>query len=174
MGVFMFAFYMALIGIGQEGSAFLNLQVIPLNEKEVAKSKLALALIPSVCALVALTAVIQLMLSLRPEALITIAVTLFAGLLECIFVGLAIGSQFPDFTEVPRARFVEQKGVWLGMLIVAVCIGVTFIPPFLYNFHILGNFPILLAPVLSATACTLICYASYKAALSSLRNLTQS
>jgi len=173
MGVFMFAFYMALIGIGQEGSAFLNLQVIPLKEKEVAKSKLALALIPSVCALVALTAVIELMLSLRLEALITITVTLFAGLLECIFVGSAVGSQFPDFNEVPRARFVEQKGVWLGMVIIAVCIGLTFLPPFLYSFHILGNFPILLAPVLSATVCTIVCYVSYRAILDSLRKLTQ-
>lgn len=173
MGVFMFAFYMALTGIGQEGSAFLNLQIIPLKEKEVAKSKIALALFPSVCALVALTAVMQLMLALRPEALITITVTLFAGLLECIFVGLAVGSRFPDFTEVPRARFIDQKGVWLGMVIIAVCMVVTFLPPFLYSFHILGAFHILIAPVLSATACTLICYASYRATLGSLRKLTR-
>lgn len=173
MGVFMFAFYMALTGIGQEGSAFLNLQIIPLKEKEVANSKIALALFPSVCALVALTAVMQLMLTLRLEALITITVTLFAGLLECIFVGLAVGSRFPDFTEVPRARFIDQKGVWLGMVIIAVCMVVTFLPPFLYSFHILGTFPILIAPVLSATACTLICYASYSATLDNLRKLTR-
>ncbi|PVX25418.1 MAG: hypothetical protein CW716_08000 [Candidatus Bathyarchaeum sp.] len=173
MGVFMFAFYIALTGIGQEGSAFLNLQVIPLKEEEVAKSKLALALFPSIIAVVALTAVIQLMLALRLEALITITVTLFAVLFECIFVGLAVGSRFPDFTEVPRARFVDQKGIWLGMAVIAVCIGVTFLPPFIYSYRILGVFPILIAPVLSVTACTLICYASYRAALNSLRNITQ-
>ena len=172
MGVFMLAFYMALTGIGQEGSAFLNLLVTPLKEKEVTKSKLAVALFPSFCALVAVTAFIQVMVQLRLEALIAVIVTLFAALFECAFVGLALGSRFPDFTEVPRARFIDQKGVWLGMLIIAVCIGVTFLPPFLYSYHILGYFPLLAAPVLSAIACILICYASYRATLNSLQKLT--
>jgi hypothetical protein len=172
MGVFMFAFYMALTGVGQEGGAFLNLLIIPVKEKEVAKSKLAVALFPSSVALIALTSVIQVMLQLRLEVLITVTVTLFAGLFECAFVGLALGSRFPDFTEVPRARFIDQKGVWLGMLIIAACIGVTFLPPFLYSFHILEYFPILLAPVLSATACTVICYASYRTTLNSLQRLS--
>ena len=168
----MLAFYMALTGVGQEGSAFLNLLVIPLKEKEVAKSKLAMALFPSFCALVAVTAFIQVMVQLRLEALIAIIVTLFAVLFECAFVGLAVGSRFPDFTEVPRARFIDPKGVWLGMPIIAACVGVTFLPPFLYTYHILGYFPLLAAPVLSAIAGVLICYASYQATLSSLQKLT--
>jgi len=171
MGVFMLAFYMTLTGIGQEGSAFLNLLVIPLKEKEVTKSKLAVALFPSFAALVAVTVFIQVMALLRLEALIAVIVTLFAGLFECTFVGLAVGSRFPDFNEVPRARFIDQKGVWLGMLIIAACIGITFLPPFLYSLHIFG-FPLLAAPVLSAIACILICYASYRATLNSLQKLT--
>lgn len=173
IGVFMFAFYMALTGIGQEGSAFLNLRIIPLKEKEVVKAKLATALIPSVCAMVVVTALIQVIVQPRLEALIAIAVTLFAVLFECSFVGLSVGSQFPDFTEIPRARFVDQKGVWLGMIIVACCVGVTLLPLFLYAYYILGAFPLLVAPVLSAIAGVLICYASYRATLSSLQKLTQ-
>jgi len=172
MGVFMLAFYMALTGVGQEGSAFLNLLVIPLKEKEIIRSKLATALSPSFCALVVVTAFIQVMAQLRLEALIAITVTLFAVLFECAFVGLAVGSRFPDFTEVPRARFIDQKGVWLGMLIIAACVGVTFLPPFLYSYRILGYFPLLVAPVLSAIAWILICYASYRATLNSLQKLT--
>jgi hypothetical protein len=172
MGVFMLAFYMALTGVGQEGSAFLNLLVIPLKDREIIRSKLATALSPSFSALVAVTAFIQVMVQLRLEALIAIIVTLFAVLFECAFVGLAVGSRFPDFTEVPRARFVDQKGVWLGMLIIAACVGVTFLPPFLYTLHILGYFPLLAAPILSAIACILICYTSYRATLNSLQKLT--
>ena len=172
IGVFMFAFYLALTGIGQEGSAFLNLRIIPLKEKEVIKAKLSTALIPSVCAMVVVTALIHLIVQPQLEILIAIASALFAVLFECSFVGLAIGSQFPDFTEVPRARFVEQKGVWLGMLIIACCVGITVLPLFIYTFSTLGAFPILLAPVLSAIAGVLICYASYKATLSSLQTLT--
>ncbi|MGD9130265.1 MAG: hypothetical protein PVH73_01665 [Candidatus Bathyarchaeota archaeon] len=170
MGVFMFAFYLTLTGVGQEGSAFLNLLITPLKEKEVTKSKLAVALFPSFCALVAVTAFIQAIVPLRLEALIAVIVTLFAGLFECAFVGLAVGSRFPDFNEVPRARFIDQKGILLGMLIVAACVGVTFLPPFLYSFHLLV-FPLLAAPVLSAIACVLICYTSYRATLSSLQEL---
>jgi hypothetical protein len=129
-------------------------------------------LFPSFCALVALTAFIQVMVLLRLEALIAVIVTLFAGLFECAFVGLAVGSRFPDFNEVPRARFIDQKGVWFGMLAIAACIGVTFLPPFLYSYRILGYFPLLAAPVLSAIACIMICYASYRATLNSLQKLT--
>jgi len=173
MGVFMFAFYMTLTGIGQEGGAFLNLRVIPLKEKEIIRSKLATALSPSFCALVAVTAFIQVLVQLRLEALIVVIVTLFAVLFECTFVGLAVGSRFPDFNEVPRARFIEQKGIWLGMLLIAACIGFTFAPPFLYSYHIFGYFPLLVAPVISATACILICYMCYLATLNSLQKLTR-
>jgi len=173
MGIFMFAFYITLTGVGQEGSAFLNLLIIPLRAKEIVKSKLATALVPSFCALVALTAFIQVMAQLRLETLIVVIVALFAALFECAFVGLAVGSRFPDFTEVPRARFVDQKGVLLGMLLIAVCIGVTFFPPFLYSLHILDYFPIFAAPILSAIACIVVCYASYRATLNSLQKLAR-
>ena len=171
IGVFLLAFYMALTGIGQEGSAFLNLRIIPLKEREVAKSKLAVALLPSTAILIIVMAFIQIIVQLRLEASITVAVTLFAGLLECAFVGLAVGSRFPDFTELPRARFVDPIGTLVGMFIVAVCVGITFLPPFVYSFHVL-RFPILIAPLLSMIACVLVCYVSYHVILTSLQQLT--
>jgi hypothetical protein len=170
MGVFMFAFYIALTGIGQEGSAFLNLRIIPLKEKEIVKAKLSTALIPSTLAMILVTALIQIIVQPRLEALTTIVVVLFAVLFECSFVGLAVGSHFPDFTEVPRARFVDQKGVWLGMLTVAACGAVTILPLFLYAFVGLV-FPLLVAPVISAIAGILICYISYNLTLNSLQRL---
>jgi hypothetical protein len=174
IGVLMFAFYLALTSIGQEGGAFLNLRIIPLKETEVVKAKLSTALVPALCAMVIIAGLIQVIVQPSLEALIAIAVALFAVLFECSFVGLAVGSRFPDFTEVPRARFVDQKGVWLGMLIIACCLGATFLPLFLYAFIGL-SFPLLLAPVISATACILVCYASYRSAIDSLQKLkTQS
>ncbi len=171
IGLFMFTFYLSLTGIGQEGSAFLNLLIIPLKEKEVVKAKLSTALIPAVCATVVFTILIQVIVQPRLEALIAIIVALFAMLFECSFVGLAVGSRFPDFTEVPRARFVDQKGVWLGMLIIAGCLGVTLLPLLLYSFSSLA-FPILIVPVLSMIVCILICYTSYRTTLNSLQKLT--
>ena len=170
MGLFMFAFYITLTSIGQEGSAFLNLRMIPLNTKEVIRAKLSIALIPTALAMVVVTALIQIMIQPRLESLIALAVTLFAGLFECSFVGLALGCSYPDFTEVPRARFIDQKGVWLGMILIASSICVTFLPLVLYGFSIL-SFPVILASVPATLAGILICYVSFRASLNSLGNL---
>jgi hypothetical protein len=171
IGVFILAFYLALTGVGQEGSAFLNLMVLPLKDKEIGKAKIATALFPSGFAMIVVTIFIQILVQPRLEALIAIAVALFAMLFECAFVGLALGSRYPDFIEVPRARFVDQKGVWLGMPLIAVCMGVTILPLFLYNFHIFMYFPLFVAPILSAIAGIVVCYASYQVAISSLQKL---
>ena len=171
IGLFMFAFYLSLTGIGQEGNAFLNLRIIQLKEKEIIKAKISIALIPAVCAMFVVTILIQLIAQPRLEALIAIDVALYAVLFECSFVGLAVGSRFPDFTEVPRARFVDQKGVWLGMLIIAACGLATLLPLLLYTFFNL-EFPILVAPILSVITGSLVCYNSHRATLDSLQELT--
>ena len=171
MGIFMFAFYLSLTSIGQEGSAFLNILIIPIKEKDIVKAKLATAFIPSVIAMAVIIVLIQVIVQPRLEVLIAIGVTLFASIFECAFIGLAVGSRFPDFTEVPRARFVEQKGVWLGLAIVGGCVGITFFPLFLYAFSILGYFPILIAPSLSAIASIFLCYTGYRFTLNNLKNL---
>lgn len=172
IGVFLFAFYLALTGIGQEGSAFLNLRMIPLKEKEVANAKLSTGLIPAAIALLVVTILIQAIVQPRLDVIIAIAVTLFAALFECSFVGLYTGSLYPDFTEVPRARFVDQKGVWLGMAILAGCVIATFLPLFLYAFVGL-SFPLLVAPLMSAVVSVVICYATYQATINSIKKLTK-
>ncbi len=172
IGVFMFAFYLALTGIGQEGNAFLNLLILPLKEKEIVKAKLSIPLVPSVSAMIGIMALIQIIVQPSFEVLIAIGVALFAVLFESSFVGLAFGSRFPDFTEVPRARFIDQEGVWLGILMIGACVGLTLLPLFLISFSMLGSFPILLSPVLSAIAGVLICYVGYSAIISGLQKLT--
>jgi hypothetical protein len=171
LGIFMFAFYLSLTSIGQEGSAFLNIRIIPIKEGDVIKAKLATALIPSMIAMAVIMFLIQVLVHPRLDVLIAICVTLFAAIFECAFVGLAVGSRFPDFTEVPRARFVDQKGVWLGLASVGGCVGVTFFPLFLYAFSILEYFPILIAPSLSAIASIFLCYASNRFTLNNLKKL---
>jgi len=114
---------------------------------------------------------IQLIIQLQPLTLVAITVAFFAALFECAFIGLAISSRFPDFTEVPRARFIDQKGVWLGMLIMAGAIAITFVPLVLYSFSSASVFPLIAAPIISATASILICYVSYLETISSLQKL---
>jgi hypothetical protein len=171
MGVFMFTFYISLTAVGQEGNAFLNLLINPLKAKEIVKAKLSAAFIPSLCALIGVTAIIQLMINLQLLSLIAIAVALFSALFECGFVGLLIGSKFPDFNEVPRARFIDQKGVWIGMLVIAGCVGLTFLPLVLYSFSSSSVFPIIAAPIISATVGITVCYVSYLETITSLQKL---
>jgi hypothetical protein len=170
IGLFMFAFYLSLTSIGQEGSSFLNLRIIPLKEKEVIKAKLSIALVPSVIAMIAVLILIQFIVQPRLEVLIALTITLYSVLFECSFIGLALGSRFPDFTEVPRARFIDQKGVWLGLIIIACSVGVTFLPLLLYQFSII-IFPLVIASAVSAFMGILICYSSYLLALNSLKKL---
>ena len=59
--------------------------------------------------MVIVTVLIQVIVQPRFEVLIAITVALFAVLFECSFVGLAVGSRFPDFTEIPRARSLTRK-----------------------------------------------------------------
>jgi len=171
IGMFMFTFYLSLTGIGQEGSGFLNLLINPLKEKEIIRAKLSTALVPSVLAMIIVTFLIQLIIQLQPLTMAAITVAFFAALFECAFIGLAISSRFPDFTEVPRARFIDQKGVWLGMLIMAGALAITFVPLILYSFSSTSVFPLIAAPLISATASIVICYVSYLETVSSLQKL---
>ena len=172
MGLLLFAFYVSLTSIGQEGSAFLNLQIVPLKVKEIAKAKISIPIIASVSIMLVVVFLIQLIVQPRLEVIIAIAAALFAIILECSFVGLAVGSRFPDFSEVPRARFIDQKGVWLGFLIMGVCIVITILPLFLYSLGILWSFSILIIPIPTAISGFMICYVAYQQIINNIHKLT--
>ncbi|TRO52940.1 hypothetical protein E2P63_02870 [Candidatus Bathyarchaeota archaeon] len=120
--------------------------------------------------MIAVLGLIQLFVQPRLEVLIVLAITLYAVLFECSFVGLALSSRYPDFTEVPRARFIDQKGVWLGLIIIACSAVVTFLPLLLYQYSII-IFPLIIASVASAIIGILICYSSYRLTLNSISKL---
>ena len=61
---------------------------------------------------------IQIIVKPTFKILIALSFALFAVLFEGSFVGLAFGTRFEHFAEFSRARFIDQKGVWLGILII--------------------------------------------------------
>jgi hypothetical protein len=171
MGLFLFSFYVSLTGIGQEGSAFLNLQTVPIKDREIVKAKLAIPLVSSGLIMLIVVSLIQIIVQTRFEVLLAISVALFAIIFECCFVGLAVGSRFPDFSEVPRARFIDQKGVWLGFLIIAACLGVTLMPLFLYSLELLWSFSILIIPIPIIITGIVICYVAYEMTINNIHKL---
>ncbi|MFQ6126288.1 MAG: hypothetical protein ACE5R6_17015 [Candidatus Heimdallarchaeota archaeon] len=108
IGIVMLAFYLALISIGQEGDAFINLLAAPLKEKEIVKAKLVTVLVPAIGALAVLLVIAQLLINPRMKIMISITVVSFAVVLEAVFIGLATGIRFPDFKVMPRTRFITR------------------------------------------------------------------
>jgi len=170
LGIVLLAFYLALTGVGQEGGAFINLLAAPLKEKEIVKAKLVVALLPATCALIVLLAFIQVMVQPRLEAIIAITVGLGAVVLESTLVGLAVGSRFPDFTEVPKARFVTQKGTLCGMATLGVSLVTTLLPLLIYTF-ISTSLSLTAATFLTAIIAFVICYVGYRATANGIQEL---
>ena len=125
-GLLLLSFYIAAVGIGGEGGGFLNLRSAPVSARQIARAKLATALIPSVIGLPIIVAAAAIILS--PGLSLTAFISVFGlvTILESAVVGLATGAHFADYTEVPRARFVSPTGVLIGMGVLAAVVGVTY------------------------------------------------
>ena len=164
-GILLLAFFLALVGIGQEGSAFVNLLTAPLRAKQIVVAKLAVALFPSTCALSILIVFVQVLVQPRLEVMLAVTVAGFTALLETTLVGLAVGARYPDFTEVPRARFVSQQGALLGMALMGATVAATCSPILAYSFFPSRFLSLPMATVVAATIAIATCYLGYRAAM---------
>ena len=164
-GILLLAFFLALVGIGQEGRAFVNLLTAPLKAKQIVIAKLAVALLPSTCALSILIVFVQVLVQPRLEVMLAITVAGFAALLEATLVGLAVGARYPDFTEVPRARFVSQQGALLGMALMGAAVAATCSPILAYLFFPSRFLSLPMATVVTAAIAIVTCYLGYRAAM---------
>jgi len=163
-GILLLAFFLALVGIGQEGSAFVNLLTAPLRAKQIVTAKLAAALFPSTCALSILIVFVQVLVQPRLEVMLAVTVAGFAALLEATLVGLAVGARYPDFTEVPRARFVSQQGALLGMALMGATVAATCSPILAHPFFLSRFLSLPMATVVTAAIAAATCYLGYRAA----------
>jgi len=163
-GILLLAFFLAIVGIGQEGSAFVNLLTAPLRAKQIVTAKLAAALFPSTCALSILIVFVQVLVQPRLEVMLAVTVAGFAALLEATLVGLAVGARYPDFTEVPRARFVSQQGALLGMALMGATVAATCSPILAHPFFLSRFLSLPMATVVTAAIAAATCYLGYRAA----------
>ena len=163
-GILLLAFFLALVGIGQEGSAFVNLLIAPLRAKQIVIAKLVVALFPSTCALSILIVFVQMIVQPRLEVMLAVTVAGFAVLLEATLVGLAVGARYPDFTEVPRSRFVSQRGALLGMALMGVTVAATCSPVLVHSFFLSRFLSLPMATIVTAVIATAACYLGYRAA----------
>lgn len=138
-GLLLLSFYVSAVGIGSEGSGFINLRSAPVSPRQIARAKLVTALVPAVPGLAILVAAVAVFLAPGLPLLAFIAVFGLVTIVESAVVGLATGARFADYTEVPRARFVSPVGMLVGMAALAVVVGVTYGAPNLIGTLNLGG-----------------------------------
>ncbi len=143
------------ISIGQEGASVATLLSIPLTPTELMKGKLAPAWLISG---IATAAVIVLAQVISPVGLIDVlAVALAASILIFAngFIGLGVGTRWPDFT-VGKSTYVTMKGYVMGFVLAGLATLAVSLPVVLHM--ILGSGEeselsqvFALAPMLSAS-----------------------
>ena len=171
MGLTVLAFYVGLVSFGQEGSAFINLKKAPLDARSVIRAKMAVALSPSMAVLAGLLAIVGLVIQPSWEVMALISVIGFVTLLEASLLGIIFGTRYPDFTEIPRARFIAKQGAFLGIMAMMVAVMVT-ITPFLVNQFVLRavlGLPV--ATCLTLAIAGVISYICYRSASASAEEL---
>jgi len=175
MGIGIFSLLTSMISIGQEGSAIWNICSSPVDPKTLVRAKAAPILLISVPASVAMTVLISLFGGFGVNAFFAALIGGICLVTEESFVGLAVGAAFPDFSEIPRSRFVTVTGSFLGMIIGTMLGLVTLSPLAIYRFlpEILGltllNLPTAFAATLALTA--ILTYISYQFAVSQASKL---
>ena len=171
LGILLLAFFLSIVGIGQEGSAFVNLLKAPFGARQIVRAKLAAALLPSTCALAILIVFFQVLVQPRLEIMLAVAIASFAALLEATLMGLAVGARYPDFTEVPRARFVSQRGALLGMALMGATVMATCSPIFAYLFFPSKLLSLSTATIITVAIVIITCYLGYRAAMSGVEQI---
>lgn len=171
MGVMFFAAYVALSAIGQEGKSFSNLQMAPLKASMVTRAKAAAALLPSMAGFAVIMALYVTFIRGEWGTAIAVAAVGVSLLLEASLLGVAAGSRFPDFREVPRARFVTFEGTILGMIAIGLAAMVTIAPIYMSEVVLSNVLSLPAATAVSLAIASTISYLGYRAAVSGIERL---
>jgi len=134
LAVAIFSLVISMISIGQEASAIWNIYSSPIAPKELVRAKLTLGLLISLGVLLVIFLVVGFLFRPSFEVLILF---FFLGLSLATAetsVGLMIGSKFPDFSEIPRSRFVTFSGGFVGTVVGLIVGGIVSAPAFIYAF----------------------------------------
>ena len=172
MGLFMMSLYLSMISIGQEGRGFINLQMSPITPKQVILGKLPIAWVFSAVLLVLMLAVERIYINVPVDAFWGISVIGFVTITETSFLGLMFATMYPDFTEVPRARFIRSEGSLVTMIGTGITVLVSVAPVFLSHF-VYSWLSFWLSGLVSLLLMCLVCWISYRHAVSKLGELLQ-
>jgi len=138
MGLYMMSVYVGMISIGQEGKGFINLQMSPLKSREIILGKAAVGWLISGAILAFMLALEMYFIGIPVDAFFAIAVAGFSTVTVASFMGVMFGTVYPDFSEVPRARFISPEGSLVSLITTSMVVLATISPSFI-NHYIYGN-----------------------------------
>ena len=143
------------ISIGQEGNSIINLLSLPVRPADLIKGKLAPSWLVSAVATFGVIVVMELLAPLgMTDLLATIVLSAMAIIINS-FIGLGIGSRWPDYTIGSRSRYVTMKGFIVGFVLCGLATLALYAPVALHlitSGGVLGDVPLLslgLLPMLS-------------------------
>jgi len=100
--------------IGQEGVSITHLLCLPVKANDLIKGKLAPAWIISVVITFAVITIIEVFAPLGLFNTLAICAVALMALITNSFVGLGVGSRWPDFTVGARSRYLTLTGFIVG------------------------------------------------------------
>jgi len=174
LGVLFLGFYLALVGFGQEGDAFINILGAPLQPRQVARAKLTVSVLPASAFLAIALVIMGATVKPRWETMLAMSMVAVPSLLEAALIGLAFGARYADFTEVPRARFIRREGAYLGLFAALAAVAATVLPLYLHNYVYAGHVGLIGATALALIIAAIICLVSLRATLSWMELLYRS
>jgi hypothetical protein len=137
----------------------------------VTRAKAAAALLPSMAGFAVIMALYLTFVRGEWGTAMAIAAVGFSLLVEASLLGVAVGSRFPNFREVPTARFVTFEGTILGLIAIGLASLVTIAPLYLSDVVLSGVLSLPAATAVSLAIASTISYLGYKAAVSGIEGL---
>ncbi len=122
----------ATMSIGQEGISIMNLLSLPVKANELIKGKLAPAWLISCATTFAVIALMEIFAPLGLSNTLAIVVVSSMAVIINSFIGLGVGSRWPDFTVGARSRYVTLMGFLTGFTYSALATVAVYFPVGLY------------------------------------------
>ena len=122
----------ATMSIGQEGISIMNLLSLPVKANDLIKGKLAPAWLISGATTFAVIALLEIFAPLGLNITLAVVVVSLMAIIINSFIGLGVGSRWPDYTVGARSRYVTLTGFLAGFAYSGLATVAVYFPVGLY------------------------------------------
>ena len=122
----------ATMSIGQEGISIMNLLSLPVKANDLIKGKLAPAWLISGATTFAVIVLMEIFAPLGLSSILAIVVVSSMAVIINSFIGLGVGSRWPDYTVGARSRYVTLTGFLVGFALSGLATVAVYFPVGLY------------------------------------------